>query len=118
MGTAQATESGGHTFRVISEAGDINTAACAACHTDANALLELVADRQSQIEAKMLELENLLVVRGLYNPANGQNTKGDFEGHEAGALFNFKFVGEDKSRGVHNFKYANALLTNSIAALQ
>jgi hypothetical protein len=59
-----------------------------------------------------------LVARGLYNPDNGQNLKKDFVGHEAGALYNFKFVEEDKSRGVHNFKYAMALLNNSIAALQ
>jgi len=80
--------------------------------------LAMVADRQSQIEARLAELETLLVARGKYNAATGQNTKGDYVGHEAGALFNFKFVEEDKSRGVHNFKYANALLVNSIAAIQ
>ncbi len=118
MGTAQGVESGGHTFRVISEAGDINTAACAECHINSDDLLALVADRQGQIEARLAELEQMLVDRGLYNAATGQNVKGTYTGHEAGALFNFKFVEEDKSRGVHNFKYANALLVNSIAALQ
>jgi hypothetical protein len=118
MGTAQATESGGHTFRVISEEGNINTAACVACHPVAADLNALVDDRQAQIEAKLLELENLLVARGLYDAAKGQNIKGDYEGHEAGALYNFKFVEEDLSRGVHNFKYAMALLNNSIAAMQ
>jgi hypothetical protein len=118
MGTAQATESGGHTFRVISEEGDINTAACVACHPVAADVKALVEDRQAQIEEKLAELEQLLVDRGLYDAAKGQNLKGDFTGHEAGALYNLKFVEEDKSRGVHNFKYAYALLTNSIAALQ
>lgn len=120
MGPAQAAASGGHTFRVITEGedGNINTAACLACHPVAADLNALVDDRQAQIEAKLHELEELLVARGLYNSANEQNVKGDFEGHEAGALFNYKFVKEDRSRGVHNFKYAHALLTNSIAAMQ
>jgi len=119
MGTVQeGVASGGHTFRVISEEGVINTAACAECHTNANDLNALVDDRQAQIEARLAELEGLLVARGLYNATSGQNTKGKYAEYEAGALFNFKYVEEDKSRGVHNFKYANALLVNSIAALQ
>jgi len=119
MGVVQdGVASGGHTFRVISEEGVINTAACVECHTNANDLNALVDDRQAQIEARLLELENLLVARGLYNASNGQNTKGKDAEYEAGALFNFKYVEEDMSRGVHNFKYANALLVNSIAALQ
>ncbi|MFZ1678206.1 MAG: hypothetical protein WAT91_13090 [Saprospiraceae bacterium] len=118
MGKNQSAESGGHTFRVISEDGVINTAACVACHPVAADLNALVDDRQAQIEAKLEELKALLVARGLYNATSGQNTKGDFKEHEAGALFNLKYVEEDKSRGVHNFKYAMALLTNSIASLQ
>lgn len=120
MGTTQATASGGHTFRVITEGedGTINTAACIACHPVAADLTALTDDRQAQIEAKLEELEALLVARGLFNATTEQNTKGDFEGHEAGALFNYKFVKEDRSRGVHNFKYSYALLTNSIAAMQ
>jgi len=119
MGTVQEGDaSGGHTFRVISEEGVINTAACAECHTNANDLKALVADRQSQIEARLGELEALLEARGKWNPAIEQNAKGKYAEYEAGALFNFRYVAEDKSRGVHNFKYANALLINSIAALQ
>jgi hypothetical protein len=118
MGTAQGTASGGHTFRVISEEGEINTDACVECHSDANALEDLVADRQTQIEMRLEELKTILVDRGLVNPVTDLAITGMFEGHEAGALYNYRFVEEDKSRGVHNFKYANALLVNSIAALQ
>lgn len=119
MGPALAGDYGGHTFRVSSEEGAINTNACIACHTDgASAINALVDDRQAQIEVKLQELEDLLVARGLYDAAKGQNNKGDFTEHEAGALYNFKYVEEDKSKGVHNFKYAMALLNNSIAALQ
>jgi hypothetical protein len=118
MGVAQGAESGGHTFRVISEAGVINTAACVACHPVANDLTALVADRQGQIEARLAELKALLVSKGLLNDATDLAIPGSFKNHEAGALFNYRFVEEDKSLGVHNFKYANALLVNSIAALQ
>jgi formate-dependent nitrite reductase cytochrome c552 subunit len=119
MGTVQdGVASGGHTFRVITEEGVINTAACVECHSNANDLRALVSDRQGQIDARLEELEALLVARGKYDPAIEQNTKGKYALYEAGALFNFKYVSEDKSQGVHNFKYANALLVNSIAALQ
>ena len=118
MGTAQGALSGGHTFRVITEDSVINTAACVECHPVANDLRTLVADRQGEIETLLHELETLLVARGLYDAAIEQNRKGDFTEHEAGVLFNYKFVKEDRSRGVHNFKYSKALLTNSIAYLQ
>jgi hypothetical protein len=118
MGTAQGAASGGHTFRVISEDGDLNVAACAECHMDDDVLLDLVADRQGQIEARLEDLRLILVDRGLLNGTTDLAIPGSFEGHEAGAFFNYRFVQEDHSRGVHNFKYANALLVNSIAALQ
>jgi hypothetical protein len=118
MAPQETAASGGHTFRVTSEAGVLNPSACVACHPVAADLKTLYEDRQAQIEAKLLELALLLEARGLYNTTTGQNTKGDFEAHEAGALYNLKYVEEDQSRGIHNFKYAMALLNNSIAALQ
>lgn len=41
-----------------------------------------------------------------------------FTNKQAAAAGNFMLVLRDKSKGVHNFAYAKALLTNSIAALQ
>lgn len=118
MATQSAAASGGHTFRVTSETGVLNPTACVACHPVAADLTALMADRQAQVEAKLEELKVLLVNRGLLDGTTDLNTKGDFEGHEAGALYNYKYVQEDQSRGVHNFKYAMALLNNSIAAMQ
>lgn len=37
---------------------------------------------------------------------------------KAGALWNFSFIEHDKSKGMHNFKYANTLLDASIAELK
>lgn len=119
MGTAQGVESGGHTFRVISEEGTINTDACVECHAVAAELNTLVGATQGEIDALMEELRLLLVDRGLLNGTTDLAiVPQDFEGHEAGALFNYKFVQDDFSRGVHNYKYAKALLKNSIAAMQ
>ena len=120
MGPALAGEYGGHTFRVSNdESGAINSNACIACHTTGAAALNALVDgSQATIDSLATVLEDILVARGLYNPTTEQNLKVEFKGHEAGALYNFKFVTEDKSRGVHNFKLSKALLTNSIASLQ
>ena len=120
MGPALAGEYGGHTFRVSNdESGAINSNACIACHTTGAAALNALVDgSQATIDSLATVLEDILVARGLYNPTTEQNLKVEFKGHEAGALYNFKFVTEDESRGVHNFKLSKALLTNSIASLQ
>ncbi len=118
MGTAQATASGGHTFNSISEAGVINSAACVECHPVAADVVTLTDDRQAQIDVLMAELKQILIDRGLLTAADLVVPNQEFEGHEAGAVFNYRYVLEDQSRGVHNFKYAKALLVNSIAALQ
>ena len=117
MATAQGTESGGHTFRVANEDGEINFAACVACHTDNDALDALVLSSQSQIESLLDQLKGVLVDKGLAT-TSGSSVPGDFTGHQAGALYNYKYVEEDKSLGVHNFKYAKALLINSIEAIE
>jgi hypothetical protein len=119
MATAVGTQSGGHTFNVASESGAINTAGCVACHADVAALNTLTNDTQAEITNLLGELKAKLVERGLLNPDTDLAiVPQDFEGHEAGALFNYKYVEEDQSLGVHNYKYTRALLLNSIAALQ
>ena len=119
MGPAQGVDAGGHTFRVISEGGSLNTAACATCHENRNELLALVDDRHAEYDSLFLELQARLLARGLLNASNPeQNTTGTYEGHEAGVMFNYKLCLEEKSRGIHNFKYAKALMVNSIEALK
>ena len=120
MGTAQGSAVGGHSFNVSNEeTGAINTAACIECHAVPSETTALVDDRQAQIDALLEELRLKLVDRGLLNATSDLAiVPQDFEGHEAGALYNYKYIQEDKSGGVHNFKYAHALLVNTIAALQ
>lgn len=122
MATAQGVESGGHTFRVSNEDGDLNYAGCLACHADEDEVDALVADARTEIDALMEELKTKLVDLGILNPttdlANASSSNPlELNEHQAGALWNYKFVEEDKSRGIHNFKFAKKLLENSIAAL-
>ncbi len=37
---------------------------------------------------------------------------------DAGAVYNYLYVLEDRSGGAHNYMYAKTLLTNTISALQ
>jgi hypothetical protein len=118
MATAQGVETGGHTFNVSNEDGDINFAACMQCHDDTDELENMVVATQDEITALLEELKQKLVDRGLLNPANDLAiVPQDFEEHEAGALYNYKYVEEDQSLGIHNYKFAKKLLENSIAAL-
>ena len=43
---------------------------------------------------------------------------GNMTMNQAGGIYNFKFVEEDRSGGMHNIKYAKKLLENSIESLQ
>lgn len=119
MATAIATSAGGHTFRVSNETtGAINTAGCVQCHTVPADLTAAITNTQTEISTLLEELRTKLIDRGLLNDATDLAIPGTFEGHELGAFYNYKYVEEDQSLGIHNYKYAKALLLNSIAALQ
>ena len=120
MATIQGgNEAGGHTFRVISESGDINTAGCIQCHMDTDELEMMVAAKQSEIEQLLDSLGHKLNDLGLLD-ANLEYaiTPQDFTSLRLGILWNYQYVREDNSRGVHNFKYAKTLLENSIQYLE
>jgi hypothetical protein len=111
-------ESGGHTFRVESESGSLNTNGCVQCHTDgANAVKDLVAATQTEIEDLLAQLADKLVAKGIFD-ANHKLQTGDWDNVVVGSAYNYIFIEEDKSAGVHNAKYVRALLINSIEALQ
>ncbi|MFY0653162.1 MAG: collagen-like protein [Cyclobacteriaceae bacterium] len=121
---------GGHTFNPALDA-------CTECHPGASSFD--INGSQTAIETQLNELRDLLVTAGVieqeseltyeinqetglieaitepggYHPVVGVYTK-----EEAEAFFNWDGMVEDRSLGVHNPKYAKALLTNSIEALQ
>ena len=113
---------GGHTFRVAEDDGSgnltINYNGCSACHDDEDELYTLVEDTQMEIDALILELGTRLNQLGLIDAdLEYAVVPQDFSNLQLGILWNYQYIREDKSFGVHNYKYAKALLENSIAAL-
>ena len=92
---------GGHTWTPGVEA-------CASCHST-------VPD--SDVETLLHQLEADLVTAGFLT-ADGVIITGYRQADSVGALWNYLLVEEDRSLGVHNPAYAEALLTNSIEALK
>jgi len=126
---------GGHTFWVKDEeSGDEHTDGCNVdgCHTgslEVDSLNRLayvdydwdgsVEGTQDEIAGLLDSLATLLVTGNLleydaeddeYHPISRTVTLAD----SAGAVFNFMFVEEDRSHGIHNTKYSVGLLQSSI----
>ncbi len=110
---------GGHTFRVETAEGELNPNGCVQCHSDADALEMLVTNTQNTFNTLLDSLENKLVAQGVLGITFGslRAVPGTHSAPQAGALWNYLYLAEDKSGGVHNFKYAKTLIENSIAAL-
>lgn len=115
MATAFGNSGGGHTMNMNYD-GTPNIVACTACHagaTDFN-----INGTQDEIVVLLAELEELLVAEGVFNEATGLWRPGKYRTEVAGAALNWIYIKEDRSKGVHNYKYAKALLTNSIESLK
>ncbi|WP_127342054.1 multiheme c-type cytochrome [Ancylomarina longa] len=87
--------------------------ACQQCHTDATDFD--VNNVQTDVEALMETLKAKLITAGLLD-ANGGIVTGTYTVDQAGALFNYEMIHDDKSMGVHNADYTEALLNESIAS--
>jgi hypothetical protein len=118
MATAYGTQAGGHTMgtsyayhghMVVNEAG------CVACHEgdDLNAMIETAA---AAIDEKLAGLRSLLLEQGVLDSSN-HAIPGAMTADQAGGVINYLMILEDRSGGMHNSKYAKALLTNSAEAL-
>jgi hypothetical protein len=109
---------GGHTFSMtyLSHGHEAeNTGACTGCHSslksfDYNDVQTITADLIDSLKTIMIDKEILTASGGI-------NTANKLSSDDAGALLNYKMVVEDKSMGVHNTAYSNALLKNSIEHL-
>ena len=92
-----------------------STVACQSCHADAENFD--IGGLQTEVEALIIELEELLEAKGLYH--DGHPVVGKYPEAEAGALWNYiTIVVEDGSKGVHNPTYTKALLQAAIDALK
>ncbi len=108
---------GGHTWNMMyEETGSNLVAFCQECHEDADSYN--VDSAQTHIEALLEELGTELQSVGLFNEDNEPNSGSIADPNLAGAMYNFLFVEEDRSEGVHNFNYARDLLEASIDYVQ
>ena len=95
---------GEHTF-IVTDNG------CAGCHSSG------IPTEVTGFAADMETLRGLLAARNMFD-ADGYYVPGVYTAKEAQAAWNYKTLLEDQSNGIHNPKYAKALLKNSIEALQ
>lgn len=131
MATPRGDEAGGHTWNmswgVEGDEGN-NTAGCETCHTGG---LDSFDDHpfggagvQTEILGLLVDLETELVRIGIkrgmtpgYNlhdlePYINENVA--YPANVAAAFANWQMFAEDRSLGIHNPRYARAVLTNSI----
>jgi hypothetical protein len=119
-GMAFGDQAGGHTWNMTYEyhsAIEDNVAGCnqAGCHT--NETTFDVGGVQTQFETDIETLRALLEDHCIYDPAIGRNFTGDFDSDLVAAYMNWQILSEDKSEGVHNAPYIEAVLANTIEYL-
>ncbi len=83
--------------------------ACITCHPNGS-------PSKSFLDGDMATLAGLLETVGIVH--EGHPVPGTYTLQEAEAAWNYLFILEDASKGVHNPTYAKALIKNSIQALQ
>lgn len=93
---------------------------CHVCHADLDTL-----DRngvQTEIQEMLTEVRDLLIASGIIDieldPEGNRSVPGTYPEEVASAMWNYMFVLEDQSNGVHNPPYAKALLEQALAALR
>jgi hypothetical protein len=73
---------------------------------------------RTEVQAMVDELTQLFLDQGIMNPDNGLWNTGTYPEAVANAMWNYKFVVEDQSMGVHNTEYTMALLQQALEAMQ
>jgi hypothetical protein len=92
-----------------------NVATCVTCHADAKSFD--VNGVQTEVKDKLEKVKAALIAKNLMDK-DGVIVVGDYPEAQAAALWNYLLVEEDKSEGVHNADYANALLDQALEALK
>jgi hypothetical protein len=73
---------------------------------------------RTEVQAMFDELTTLFTDQGYIDPENGLWVIGTYPEAVANAMWNYKFVEEDQSMGVHNPDFTMALLQQAVDALQ
>lgn len=127
MGESTAYEIGGHTWKVAEKdvddnvLGYVNT--CLTCHTS-GAPTEVTDFNTDLTTLKVLLQNKKLIGDDEYVLGDDGVTRASSSNpltaavKDAQAIWNYKTLVEDRSNGVHNPKYAKALLKNTIEYLQ
>ena len=102
MGDPSEATNGGHTWNPTE-----NT--CLECHTTVPTEVSGLADDQAALLAA-------LQAKGVFD-ANGGLVTGTYPVKVAQAAFNYIYVQEDRSNGIHNPAYAKALIENATESL-
>ena len=97
---------GGHTWHTP-------ISACTGCHEDAtdfnyNNIQNDVADLMAQLKQKFID-------NGMWNTSTDNIIEGTYTLNQAGAYYNYLWISDDRSGGIHNPAYIKTLLINSIA---
>ena len=135
---------GGHSFRLEGEVHERPTlvvAGCLPCHAemtqvpgkpffdrkapadyDGNGKIETIQEEVKGLYEKLINKQGSGLLQTMNNPpydarGNFINTKTQYPIEVVAALYNYKFVEEDGSKGIHNTAYAVQLLMDSIKAL-
>lgn len=112
-------QAGGHTMKMGYQYHGslvLNEAGCVACH-EGDDLATMTEAMQDEIDGYMADLRDVLLTRGVLDSSNYIVAETMLM-KEAGAVWNYLYVLEDRSGGAHNKKYARALLLNSIESLE
>ncbi len=114
---AYGDQAGGHTMKVHfhyhGREAD-HTDVCTRCHTDLESFD--YNGVQTEIETLVTDLQEKLMNAGILDEED-HAVPGTYSAEQAGALFNYLLVVEDRSDGIHNYKYTKALLQNTIETL-
>lgn len=121
---------GGHSFNMEDEEGNSQVAFCTPCHATATSKLDFTADQdydgdgliegyQTEVEGLLDTLRVLLIDQGILNGSTGLAKTGTYaDGRIVGCYWNYNAVEEDRSLGVHNYKYIVSVLQASIEYLE
>lgn len=116
MAQPYGKQAGGHSLHMTYDyhGNDVeNLVACEGCHSTITTFDH--NNRMTEIQGLLDDLAAKLMAAGIM-ASDHYMIPGTYTSDQAGLQYNYKFVEEDLSLGVHNYAYAKALLQNSIDA--
>lgn len=109
---------GGHTFRMSTEDGSVlNYPACTPCHSEVTSNFDQKGKFYSTFKADLAKADSIFIAKGWRNASTGLWNASSSKPlvvtqNQAAAMYAYEVLLEDKSNGIHNPKYARAILNN------